>query len=167
MSESVYRYEATVPFPLPDVWAAMGRTADLDVAGGQAVTERISDSEWTTELDGKATTHCTATCDEAAHRVEVVLDSTAKRDNDTTAIWAEAADGGTRVTVEQTVRGGHVVMGMLKLVGGGALDKVAATVVANIAAICEGRDPRAMSAEEREAYAQQRIAEWAQEHRRG
>ena len=101
--------------------------------------------------------------DEAARRMDVTMDSTAKHENDTTSISLASVDAGTEVTVEQTVRENFVVMKMLQLVGVGALDKVAGSIVSNIEALCSGGETRRMSTEDLEAYAKERVADWGKD----
>ena len=132
MLESTHTYQVIIPYSIEEVWQALKHAADLDVAGGQEIVERVSDAEWTTALDERHSTRCTAAYDEAARRMDATMDSTAKHENDTTSISLASVDAGTEVTVEQTVRGNFVVMKMLQLVGVGALDKVAGSIVSNI-----------------------------------
>ena len=145
---------------------------DVDVVGSRSlqneveleeIVERVSDAEWTTALDERHSTRCTAAYDEAARRMDVTMDSTAKHENDTTSISLASVDAGTEVTVEQTVRGNFVVMKMLQLVGVGALDKVAGSIVSNIEALCSGGETRRMSTEDLEAYAKERVADWGKD----
>lgn len=160
MPESTHTYQVIIPYSIEEVWQALKHAADLDVAGGQEIVERVSDAEWTTALDERHSTRCTAAYDEAARRMDVTMDSTAKHENDTTSISLASVDAGTEVTVEQTVRGNFVVMKMLQLVGVGALDKVAGSIVSNIEALCSGGETRRMSTEDLEAYAKERVADW-------
>ena len=160
MSESTHTYQVIILYSIEEVWQALKHAADLDVAGGQEIVERVSDAEWTTALDERHSTRCTAAYDEAARRMDVTMDSTAKHENDTTSISLASVDAGTEVTVEQTVRGNFVVMKMLQLVGVGALDKVAGSIVSNIEALCSGGETRRMSTEDLEAYAKERVADW-------
>lgn len=159
MSETTFEYDAFVPHPLDAVWKAMQRTSDLDVLGGQKVVERISDSEWVCEFDENTRNHCVATYDEAAHTVTVTEDSTAKRTDDTTVISAQEVEGGTNVHIKTTVTGGFLVRALLKLVGKAGVNKASESIVANITAICEGREPRVLSPEEINAFVKQRVSE--------
>lgn len=160
MSETSFDYTEVVAAPLDAVWAAMQRTSELDVLGGQAVIERTSDADWTCQLEGdKHTTHCTAAYDKAAHTVTVTLDSTAKRVNDTTVITAAPAEGGTEVHVTSTIRGGAIVAGMLKLVGKIGVQGTNKAIVRNIAALATGGEAHVMTSDEVSAIAHERLTE--------
>ena len=161
MAESTFQFEETLEVPFDAAWAAMRRTSDLDVMGGQRVVERISDSEWVTQLENdKNTTHCTAVYDETARTVTVTADSTAKRANDTTVIAAEdAGNGRTLLRVSITIRGGAIVAGMLKLVGKTGTKGAADSIARNVAAIAAGEEGRAMTQDEIEGVAQERLSQ--------
>lgn len=158
MSATTFEYDAFVPHPIDAVWKAMRRTSDLDVLGGQKVDERISDSEWVC-VDGETRNHCVATYDEATHTVTVTEESTAKHTDDTTVISARAAENGTNVHIETTITGGFIVRALLKLIGKAGINKASESIVSNITAICEGREPSVLSTEEINAFVKQRVAE--------
>ena len=154
MSATTFEYDAFIPHPLDAVWGAMKRTADLDIMGGQKVVERTSDSRWVCEYDKNTHTECVAEYDEATHTVTVTEDSTAKRTDDTTIISARAAEGGTDVHIVCTVTGGFIVKTLIKLVG-----SASESIVSNITAICEGREPSILSADEIDAFVKERVSE--------
>lgn len=159
MSATTFEYDAFIPHPLDAVWGAMKRTADLDIMGGQKVVERTSDSRWVCEYDKNTHTECVAEYDEATHTVTVTEDSTAKRTDDTTIISARAAEGGTDVLIVCTVTGGFIVKTLIKLVGSAGMNKTNESIVANITAICEGREPSILSADEIDAFVKERVSE--------
>ena len=76
MPESTHTYQVIIPYSIEEVWQALKHAADLDVAGGQEIVERVSDAEWTTALDERHSTRCTAAYDDAARRMDVTMDST-------------------------------------------------------------------------------------------
>ena len=69
MPESTHTYQVIIPYSIEEVWQALKHAADLDVAGGQEIVERVSDAEWTTALDERHSTRCTAAYDDAARRI--------------------------------------------------------------------------------------------------
>ena len=161
MAETTFEFEETLELPLDAVWAAMQRTSELDVMGGQEVVERTSASDWTCALKGTDhTTHCTASYDEASHTVEVTADSTAKHANDTVRISAEAAgDNATVVRIVNVIRGGLIVSGMLKFVGKTGASGASRSILRNIKAIAAGGEGRVMTSDEIEAVAGERLSQ--------
>ena len=162
MSATTFEYEETLDLPLDAVWNAMHRASELDIMGGQPISKRTSDVDWVTEFEtsGKSVfTHCTATFDDATHTLTVMLDSDNKHAKDDTVVIATATPSGTSVKVLETIRGGLIVKGMLKLVGKGAYVTSAKNIVRNIAAIAQGGEGRALSAEEIDAAAHERLEE--------
>ena len=82
-----------------------------------------------------------------------------QRTDDTTVISAQEVEGGTNVHIKTTVTGGFLVRALLKLVGKAGVNKASESIVANITAICEGREPRVLSPEEINAFVKQRVSE--------
>lgn len=158
MSESVFEYDELIDVAPDAAWAAMRRTSELDVMGDREVIERRSDSDWTCRTDERNTVSCHADYDEARRTVTVTMESTAKRQLDTTVI-AAAEGAGTRASVTTTIRGGAVVAAMLKLVGKTGIRGTSRSVVRNIRSLARGGEAREMSADEVAEIAQGRLGE--------
>ena len=58
-----------------------------------------------------------------------------------------------------TVTGGFLVKALIKLVGSKGMNKASESIVANITAICEGREPSIMSSEEIDSFVKERVSE--------
>ena len=58
-----------------------------------------------------------------------------------------------------TVTGGFIVKTLIKLVGSAGMNKTNESIVANITAICEGREPSILSADEIDAFVKERVSE--------
>ena len=77
---------------------------------------------------------------------------------------AKAFHGLVRTLIANMVEGtANGFSKKLQLVGVGALDKVAGSIVSNIEALCSGGETRRMSTEDLEAYAKERVADWGKD----
>lgn len=167
MSDNTFEYEEVLDAPIDAVWAAIKRTSELDIMGGQKVIERVSDAEWTCEFDENHTTHCTATYDEAAHIATVHLQASNKHVEDTTVIEAVPEGASTRVKVSATIRGGAIVSGMLKLVGKSGVQGTNKAIVRNIASLAQGGSAHEMTADEIGGIVNERMGELKQHFKKG
>jgi hypothetical protein len=160
MGESIHSYEEVVPFPVEQVWSALHRTADLDLQGGLEVFERVSDSEWTTKLQNRVT-RCSTLFDEEHHRATVTMKVDVRRSSDTAVLTAAQVEDGTRVSIDFIMRANVVLLKLSELIGAGAYENIARTVVGNVKAICQGLPTHIQSQEQLEAYARARVDEHA------
>lgn len=159
MGESTHTYEKVLTYPLATVWEALHRTADLDLQGGMAIHEHISDSEWTTKLRNRVT-RCSTAFDKATHTATVTMKVDIRRNSDTVMLTAAPAQDGTRVGIAFYQHASFILIKLSELLGSGAYEAIANNVFENIAAICENRSTRSMSQDELEAYAHNLVGEW-------
>lgn len=160
MAEYVYDYKKQSSFPLEKVWAALHKTADLDLAGGAHLVERISDSEWTHSAgDANVITHNKATYDEQFHRVSVASRCSKKKQLDEAFLEAIQQEKGTLIKISFITRANPLVLLMVKLMGASMYGKMCDHIVSNIEALCAGQAAQSWSLNEMEDAARGRLNE--------